>query len=409
MITSSNFSKNLKKCASCDGKKLQVLYDFGKVPLAGYFPPPGTVDSKFLLDMRLLKCEFCSLVQISPDVDGSLLFEDYRYASRYSMKNHFKDLSEHIEDKIKLNGSSKILEIGCNDGTLMSYLREKGYMVQGIDPSINVTKYALEQGLEVQVDFFSSEFCVKNNWENSFDMIISTNSFAHISNIKSITKGVSLALKNNGVFLLEVQSWPEMVKNGTFDFIYHEHKYYYDLTSLNNLLSKFNLFMEDVRNISIHGGSYRILFRKIEFENESTIDRSLQLALSEASPSDLQIKAAIITFFQNISYLRVKIDDYIRSGMRVIGFGASGRANMLVAYLNPKGLINLIYDESPERYGRQLGFSQIQIRDLAELKSSEYDVVVVFAWNFFIDIKNKWPHPDKKLIQPLPFYLTVSS
>jgi len=399
--------KNIEKCGSCRGKNLVTIAKLGQLPLAGYFPIPGEEDKENLLDLELLKCNSCTLVQASPDVSNDSLFSDYRYASRFSMKKHFEEMSRWIKNTLKIPNKSKILEIGSNDGTLMSALRIFDYEVQGVDPSKNVTEYAVNQGHKVEVDFFSPELVIKKNWQDVFDVVISTNSFAHISEIRNIAHGISMALKDKGILILEVQSWPELVKWGTFDFVYHEHKYYYDLKSLDFLLSQFNLFIQHATLESVHGGSYRLVFKKIENKNSQESISKLDISTIEHQPTENEIKHSLKKFFENISKIKMHLEHKQKNGIRVIGFGASGRANILIAHMNMIGTIEYILDESPERVGRNLGFSDIRIKNFDDLKLSgenSYDEVLILAWNFYEEIKAKWPHKNKVLINPLPGY-----
>jgi len=399
--------REIIKCASCNSKKIDTVAKFGKVPLAGYFPIPGDEDEQFLINLELLKCISCSLIQTSPDVSGKSLFLDYRYASRYSMKAHFKEMSHWIKNTLKIPNNARFLEIGSNDGTLMTFLRSLNYYVQGVDPSINVTKYAIENGNSVEVGFFSPEMVINNNWQEKFDVVISTNSFAHISEIRNIAHGISLTLREGGIFILEVQSWPELVRTRAFDFVYHEHKYYYDLQSLRNLLSPFEIFIQNVELINIHGGSYRIIFRK--FSNKTLEQKLPEFDISkfENSPSKRQIDESISLFFSNLDKLKILLTAKNEKNFKIIGFGASGRANMIISHMKPNGLIDYILDESPERIGRNLGLSKINIIDFEKFRSQSedsYDQVLVLAWNFYSEIKSKWPHKNKILICPLPFY-----
>jgi len=404
--------RKIVKCGSCNSQKIDIIANFGKVPLAGYFPYPGEEDERNLVNLELLKCVSCSLIQASPDVSGESLFLDYRYASRYSMKTHFSEMSKWIKNSLKIPKTSKILEIGSNDGTLMNFLRELNYSIEGVDPSINVTKHAIENGHSVEVGFFSPEMVTNKNWQNKFDVVISTNSFAHISEIGNIAYGISLALQEDGISILEVQSWPELVRTGAFDFVYHEHKYYYDLEALKNLLSPFRILIEHVELTTIHGGSYRIVFRKLR--SNLSEDEFVQFDISafENSPSKTHITESINLFFKKLDTLKQLLIEKQEKGFKIIGFGGSGRANMLVTHMNPNGLIDYILDESPERIGRNLGLSRIKIVNFETFKSQKedsYDLVLVLAWNFYSEIKSKWPHKNKILIQPLPFYFESTS
>jgi hypothetical protein len=135
--------------------------------------------------------------------------------------------------------------------------------------------------------------------------------------------------------------------------------------------------------------------------------KQFDISAFEDSPSETRITDSINAFFKNLDTLKQLLQDKKEKGFKIIGFGASGRANMLVTHMNPSGLIDYILDESPERIGRNLGFSKINIVDFETFKTQSgdsYDQVLILAWNFYSEIKSKWPHKNKILIKPLPFY-----
>ena len=383
-------------CAACLSQNLTLLHDFGDSPLAGYFPKPGEVSEEFRMPMELKKCLDCGLVQVSPCVDDKLLFSDYRYLSRFAMSSHFEELADWVVRKLKCT-NLRVLEIGSNDGTLLNKLKSRGMQVEGVDPATNVSSYAISSGHKIFCDYFSDDFVAKNQLENSYDLIVSCNSFAHISGIRQVAKGVSIALKEGGVFVVEVQAWPELVKLGTFDFVYHEHRYYYDLNSISNLLSQFGLLLHDAEIVKSHGNSYRLTFQK-----NGAKERAVEILKTEASLSDEQIRAGVNVFMSAINATRQKLNLLESEAKKVIAFGASGRGNMVLAQLSRTDDIRAVFDESPERIGREMGLTGIPIRDFRQLDQYEYDACLILAWNHAEEIINKWPHRGKLLIVPLP-------
>lgn len=143
------------------------------------------------------------------------------------MKPHFEELALWVNDFFPEKKLS-ILEIGSNDGSLMDCITMYGHLAIGVDPARNVCELAWSKGHKVYCEYFSEEFVHKNELEESFDVVISTNSFAHISNTGEIVRGLAKALKQSGRFIVEVQFWPQLVQKRAFDFVYHEHKFYYD-------------------------------------------------------------------------------------------------------------------------------------------------------------------------------------
>lgn len=348
------------------------------------------------MPMQLDKCSDCDLVQISPNVDDELLFKDYRYLSRFAMSSHFEELANWLLEELGSN-RLRVLEIGSNDGTLLDKLKSRGMQVVGVDPAENVASYAMLRGHQIYCEYFSDDFVIKSSIEKSFDVIISCNSFAHISEIRKVSRGVSLALKDDGLFIVEVQAWPELVRLGSFDFVYHEHRYYYDLHSINNLLSQFGLFLCRAEIIKSHGNSYRLIFQR-----NSALNSSTDVLKSEVSLTNEHIKAGIDSFLNSITTTRQKLDVLSSKNKRIVAFGASGRGNMILSQFSRTDDIIAVFDESPERIGREMAFTGIPVRDFRQLNESEYDVCLILAWNHAEEIIKKWPHQGKLLLVPFP-------
>jgi len=400
--------EQVSECAGCGSTDLKVIWDFKNVPLAGYFPVGGTENLKNLIPMKLIQCSNCMLVQINPNVSDNLLFDDYRYISSVGMQRHFNEFTDWFVSSFAPAVNCEILEIGCNDGPLLESLTKHGFNPIGIDPASNIVKLATAKNLNVVNDFFSLESAEKYSFEAKFDYVISCNSFAHISKIGEIAAAVSFVLKEKGRFIVEVQSFYALVESLAFDFVYHEHKFYYTLSSIENLLERYGIYLVDVELISSHGGSYRLVFSK---SDELKSDR-LNLEIQKESTSKVlnvsNLKSKVEKFMENIEFLGVELKKLKDLNLRIIGFGASGRANMQLNYLGKKAkLIDYVLDESKERIGRNIGFSGVVIKDYAKLKVNEYDVCVILAWNFAEQIMEKMQHPGKIFIIPFPEFKII--
>ena len=395
------------RCGGCRSKSLEITFDFGLVPLAGYFP---RVDESLipLLPMKLLQCNVCELYQISPDLLDTELFSDYRYVSSIGMQQHFDELASWFIRTQKPAQNSRIVEFGCNDGPLLTALTSQGFDPIGIDPATNIVEIARAKGLRVINDFFGTDALSKYEEIQDADFIFSSNSFAHISDIYSIAETISKSLTPEGRFIVEVQSFPSILEKNAFDFIYHEHKYYYTLKSISNLLGQFGLILLEHWAIPTHGGSYRLVFGKTSPDSNSSLTDAL------AWEDEFLNGKSIAECISKYKYELRKVDEFLQkefeSGKKLIAFGASGRGNMLLANLPcTRRILPAVIDQSPERIGRLMSQNGVPVTDFDQLNIKEFDVVLVLAWNHLEAIMSKCVGADCVFVVPLPEFKIISN
>jgi hypothetical protein len=385
----SEVYKKRTHCAICGNTALHVILDYGQVPLAGYFPSEQEKEKEELFPLNVLFCDKCTLVQTDSIIDADKLFRDYRYMSSIGLQKHFDNVARILVDRFNLQTNSNVVEIGSNDGVLQKPLRDLGLLrVVGFEPARNIAEVARQKGCVTIVDYFNLENAKRYLKENSEDLIVSNNCFAHIDNIKSIV--VKFLLKPEGHFVIEVSYLKDLIEKLQYDNIYHEHIYYYSLTALKNLFDQFGMTVVNYDMIPIHSGSIRVTVKN---SIESLNPKVKSLLEQEASMGITSLEW-FKEFTQRVNVHRKMVKDILirmkSCGIKVAGYGASGRANMVcnACDLGPD-LIQFIVDESPERAGRYIAGKKIPIVLPAELENSEVEIVVVFAWNFYEMIKNK--------------------
>lgn len=399
--------REISRCGACHCSILEVIYDFGTVPVAGYFPNHDEPIAP-KLPMRLMRCVECTLYQITPVLSDEFLFANYRYVSSVGMQKHFDELANWFKGTFHPKPNTRILEIGCNDGPLLNSLSQLGFDPIGIDPATNIVNEARKRGYRIINDFFGPQALLDHKELANFDFIFSSNSFAHISDINSIAKSISSALLPGGVFIVEVQSFTELLKQGAFDFVYHEHKYYYTLRSISNVMEKFDLYLREVAFVSTHGGSYRLIFEK----GSKVLSREIRDAIN--SEEEFLQSMDFVKAIENYLSELAKSDEYIRhasnSGKRIFGFGASGRGNMLLANLPmTRQSLSAVMDESPERIGRKMSQHDVSIIDFNGINHRDIDIVVILAWNFADRIISRWKNHQTTFVIPLPKFAAIKS
>lgn len=395
--------KKRKKCASCGNFNLTEVHNFGEVPLAGNFPTKYELSDISTYQLSLMMCGECKLVQTNSVISPDVLFSDYRYKSSVGLQTHFNNYTQWFINKFGRNPYT-ILEIGCNDGVLLSPMKENGFDIVGVDPARNIVDNPISNNLTIHCDYFSTEFVEKNNFTSTFDFILANNSFAHIDDITNVVNGVYNSLKDGGYFIIEVHYLLELINQFQYDNIYHEHIYYYSITSLQNLLSKFNISIVDYETINTHSGSIRIIAQK-----GANITQKIISAIEYEDNIGISNLDTYQTFSENIISHSTQFVDVIKKlkyeGKRIWGYGASGRANMFCNILNlTNDDIECIFDESIERYNRYIPSSNIPILDATILPklNSENVVIVIFAWNYTNMIMDKLKEYDFQYLIPFP-------
>lgn len=364
-------------CRGCQKASLELLLDFGDQPLAGYFPksPEKSLSVK-KYRMRLYCCIKCGLIQIHdrPPIE-EIFNDDYVYATGEikPLVAHFEEYSEFIESAVVAGGRG--LEFGCNDGTLLRYLRNKGFDVSGVDASSNMVERCRDAGLDVVCGFFPD--AAENVNRESFDFITCSNVFAHIHDLDSLSKEAFRILKNGGKFFIEVHDASELLPN-QFDTIYHEHLSYFDEYSISRHLELCGFGDVFVEKTKMHGGGLRVVACKDEVSLATSMPSFGNCRYLEYSAQARVLKDKIIE-------LNSWIEEKCKN-RKVDIYGAAGRAQMFVNETELIGLISHVYDDAPIRQGRFLSGTNKMIEEYSQ---SVGDICIITAWNYSKEIFSK--------------------
>lgn len=389
-----------KDCCSACGNKLLIVMDYGNVTLAGHFPKKP---EQMRFPLSLMVCSSCFLVQTDSTISPDVLFKDYRYMSSVGLGKYFEGIAALIASDFD-NKDAKIVEIGSNDGALLLPLMKMGYSPIGFEPSKNISSIARTKGCNVIVDYFNSKTVQKHLEPASVDMVVSCNCLAHIPDINDIVDAISYCLKDGGSLFMEVHYGRNIFESSQFDNVYHEHNYYYTLASLEPLFAKHGMFLFDVEDIPVHAGSIRVRFVKGRKNKSSRAWDKLKEEIA-AGVMDLN-------YYMGFKYDAEKklsaISSLIKERKgRIIGYGASGRANVLCDMLKlDRKTVHHIVDESPERAGRYIQDIPIVFPHNAV---EDGDTVIIFAWNYTKMIMEKLKDKNVEFIVPLPEPMVIRS
>ena len=321
---------------------------------------------------------------------------DYSYTSSNSVtaKQHWINFADALTSRRSLV-NSKILEIGSNDGFLLSQFLGKAAKVVGVDASPYMVARANSAGIETHQGIFGldSELALRlKELSNGFDVIIANNVLNHANDPVQFVKNVSEALALNGEFVFEVPYWLETVKSLHFDQIYHEHVTYLTAHSIEKLLETAGLFIEHIETVNYHGGSLRVIARHIKtIEIAPSLTRLKEIEEVE----DLMNPSRYERYFKDILAQKERFLQQLKSytleeGSVIFGIGAAAKANTLLTFYGlDNSKIDFLLDASELKQGKITPITKIPIYPDSYLAKQKGGIGITLAWNIGESIKEK--------------------
>jgi nucleoside-diphosphate-sugar epimerase len=376
-------------CRCCGEKKLKRIISFGYLPLANNLLDRQN-DSFERFPLELNYCPSCSNCQLSYCVNPTKLFSNYLYLSSVSQtfKKHFEEATKEYIDEFKLDPKKTfIIDVGSNDGIALDPFIKKGFVnTLGIEPAANLAKISQNKGINTINDFFNKKILRKIN--HKADLILFSNVFAHADEIEDMTETAIGLLNKKGVIIIEVQYLINTIKDLTFDNIYHEHVNYWSLTALNYFFKKYNLEIFKAKKIKTHGGSLRIYICKDE---DFKKDRSVEDILKEEKDFGINDFEIFEKFSKDIFDLKKKIiknfNQITKNNEHIYGYGAPAKAATVLHFYKIFNYIKKIIEDNPLKQFKYIPGTNIEIIDKNTAKKEKIDYLIVFAWNFFSEIK----------------------
>ena len=374
-------------CRSCGKVGLAPVLDLGPMPLSdGFLTEAQLASPDEYYPLEVAFCEDCALVQILETVPPEKLFcEDYPYYSSFSdaLLEHSRKNALELIERRGLGGESLVVELASNDGYLLKNFVEKGVPVLGIDPADGPAKAAEKQGVPTMCTFFGKDLAEKLRSEGRrADVIIANNVLAHVADTNGFVEGVRTLLKDDGVAVIEVPYVRDLVDHCEFDTIYHEHLCYFSVTALDALFRRHNLYLNDIRRLSIHGGSLRLYV-----EPNEAVGEAVKSMLEAERADGLDGPSFYQHFAQRVRSIRERIrallSELRRQGKVIAAYGAAAKGTIMLNYIGANAeLIEFVVDRNVHKQGKYVPGARIPIREPAALLAEKPDYAVILAWNF---------------------------
>jgi 2-polyprenyl-3-methyl-5-hydroxy-6-metoxy-1,4-benzoquinol methylase len=370
-------------CLACGSARLVDLIDLGVQPHANDFS--DTLQLKFRESLRLRGCRDCGHAQQAVFVRPEILFADYHYASgtSRSLKQYFDHYAAELA--ARLGPDTRILEVACNDGSFLDSLAAAGFKaLRGVDPAGNIVATARAKGLDVDVDFFNQAYAAAHPQRH--DLIVGQNVLAHTPDPLDLLRAAAAVLADDGEIHIQT-SQANMLFNGEFDTIYHEHYSFFGAHSMRTLAQRAGLVLVSLSYPDVHGTSFRFVLKKSGSADAAVTER---LAYEQQHGLlDGRCFAAFSALAQDrVSRFRQHLIEWHGQGRAVVGVGVAAKS---VTFFNYAGVFpDHVVDEAPLKIGKYLPGSPVRVAPLTGVGDyPQGTVFVVGAWNFFNELKAK--------------------
>lgn len=386
--TAHDVIERVTHCQGCDSTALALVMDFGHQPPVHSLLRREDLDrTEATYPVQLVRCRSCGLVQLGHVLDPRLVFPpSYPYLTGLTpiALRNFRDMARRAHERLRLRPTDLVVDIGSNDGTLLSTFRDVGVRVLGVEPT-NVAQIANERSIPTVNSFFDADVARDLAAEHGKARVVTaTNVIAHIAAISSVLRGIRSLLADDGVFISESHYLVGLLEQLQYDTIYHEHLRYYSVRPFAGMLERHGLRVVDVQPIPTHGGSIRVW---AVADRNAAPARSVGAMIEDEERRGLyrdeayeRFRARVVGATQRLMHLLLELK---LAGKRIAGVGGPARANMLLNYcgIGPDILDYIREQQGSLKVGLYMPGNHIPVVDEPRFLADQPEYALVLSWH----------------------------
>jgi NDP-4-keto-2,6-dideoxyhexose 3-C-methyltransferase len=406
-------------CRICGSGALAPVLDLGDQCIAGAFAEPGGEKPvQRAVPLELVRCDMtadqdaCGLLQTKHTIPGSILYQSYWYRSgvNKTMTDNLHGIARGAETLAGPKAGDLIVDIGCNDGTLLDGYENRDLRFLGFDPS-DVARYAIDKGYEVVNDFFSGPVLRELYPDAKARVVTSIAMFYDLEDPLQFVEDVASVLSDTGVWVMELHYMPLMLERNAFDAVVHEHLEYYSLSVIERLVGEAGLEVVEAELNDVNGGSIRLFIghRGRLGRSPEAADRLQRLRIQEfelALDSPEPYEAFARGTERVGRELREVCEQLVAQGKTIHVYGASTKGNTILQYAGlDSSLIPYAADRNEDKWGSETIRTGIPIISEEESRAMKPDYYLALPWHFldeFLDREQEFLRAGGEFIVPLP-------
>lgn len=396
---------------------MKELFSLGKL-YPSDFLKPGEQPRCEPVEMKLISTDF-GAVRLEKTAPAAAMYGRYWYRSgiNYTMRNELEKIVDSIFQVFSDSmGTNDVwLDIACNDGTLLSYV--KSMITVGIDPADDTFKKEAEKYGQIIQNYFSANAYFQAQ-KAPAKVITSIAMFYDLEEPEKFIQDIDKVLDKNGLWVMQMSYSPLMIEQMAFDNICHEHIYYYSLFNIKYLLEANGFKIMDCGLNDVNGGSFRLYIMKQDADHtkfgtqpyRDVCNFRVKSMLAYESTLNLSDPATWQRFFWQILELKKQVLNFIlgakAEGKKIWGYGASTKGNTMLQYFGlDNTIIDGIADRSEKKWGLRTVGTNIPVYSEADMRAAKPDYLLVLPWHFiheFIDREKAYLAGGGKFIVPCP-------
>lgn len=395
--------KIITACQVCGNAGLQEVFFAGYLPQVNVMQKVGELPQAHnFYPAMLLFCNQCQLLQLGCHVDREEVFP-YSYAYRSGttrlLRDNFADLAAECVAKRYVKSGDLVVDVGCNDGTLLRCFRNLGCLVCGIEPTAAASD-AVDAGISVRCGFLNWAAADDIRENGSARLITACNVFAHIPDVRETVRQIDFMLADDGVFVIECHDGASMLATLQYDCLYHEHCYYWTMHSLANLLHMHGMEIIDWKPIPTHGGSLRVYSARKGVYPAAEIDDTDGWAVAKQ----------LCGFAKRVADVKNRLwwllAEELTCDCQVFGIGCPSRSVTLMNYIGlDEGVVGRVCEvPGSPKIGHYVPGTRIPIVDEKELYEQQPAYAMLFSWHLKDELIHKLRQKGfaGKFVVPLP-------
>ena len=402
-------------CRSCESGRLQSVLDLGNLYVSNFADVPDSGRWP-RVPLDLILCQDCGLAQLRHTTPAEWLYTHYWYKSGISatMRAALADIARKAAYFAGLHAGDSVLDIGCNDGTLLRSYEHDDVRRVGFEPAENLACEAAAGTDRIVPDFFSARPVAGEQ----FRVVTSIAMFYDLEDPRAFVADVASILMEEGVWVIEMHYLPVILECNAFDAICHEHLEYYSLSSLEPLLARHGLLVADVETNDVNGGSFRVyvVHRNSPAVSVPARRERVDAMRARERTAELVKPSVYQEFGARVRLIGAKLQEWMRNerrhGQEISAYGASTKGNTLLQVFGlDHTVIRSAAERNPEKWGKYTVGTWIPIVSEAEARAHA-DNFLVLPWHFMDEIQireHDFLARGGKLVAPLPNLRTITS
>ncbi len=380
----------LQRCQITGSENLELVIDCGHQPLCDTLLTAEQLNEpETYYPLRLLMCPESGLAQLDYVVPGELVYHPnypYRSGITKELEVYQRAFASGVVKELGIEQGSLCVDIGSNDGTLLTGFKLLGMRALGVEPT-NIARIAREENkIDTIQSFFTEELAkhVVRDYGHA-KVITATNVFAHMAGLGEVMRGICELLDRDGVFITESHYLLDVIEKNQFDTVYHEHIRTYSLRSLVTLFAYYDMEVFHVQRADRYGGNIRAyVARKGVRKATAAVDDLLKLEVERG----LFDPATYVAFRNRVNEARDQLMELAysvrRRGQRLVGNSCPGRCSTLINYygITPELMPYLAEQPTSLKLGLHLPGKHIPVVPNQRLIDEQPDYVVLMAWHY---------------------------